>query len=45
MIFSFIIISLINEINQLQKESTGHKDFKDKIRKTNWFLTVAPKGW
>lgn len=37
--------SLINEINQLQKESTGYRDFKDKIKKTNWYLTVESRGW
>ena len=38
-------ISLISEISFLKNESTGYKDFENKIRKSSWYLSVAPRGF
>ena len=37
--------SLIKEISQAHEGCTGYKDFEEKIKKTAWYLQVAPRGW
>ena len=38
-------IRLAKEMNQLHETCTGYRDFEDKIKKTDWYLNVAPRGW